>query len=732
MKKWSKRLAVLLALMMIVWTLAACGSSDSGDKSGEKSGYQASKVNSDLSAAEDVQDFVDKVDTDYAYDLTKHLAYSKDLMDNDLGWRSAGSDAEHKTAEYLRKEMNKIGLTDVEKVPVPCDKFQFNDSELKLSGTEIDLEPASYQCNGTGVEGLDAEIVDVNHGLEADYEGKNVKGKIVLAGIDQKDESWIDGYIREADEHGAAALVTYGRSGYGQANDETVNVQDICCPDLIPTCAVSKKQGEQLKSAIKEGHNKASLMLDAEMVDDGGTTYNVVGKIKGVNHNQRILVSGHYDKYWYGFQDDCAAIGLVFTVAKSMIESGYKPQNDIVFVAHGAEEWGTTDSQFDWTTGAWGMIEKQKDWQGSTLAMLNCELPAFRLKNNEVAIGSVPEFRTLAKNLVDKSGLAVTSGDVSLSRSPIDSTTMEDGVSYRWHGVPYFINSFEDDSFIYSNYHTRADNKSTWNLDTMRTNINWYGAMAMYVDSRPALELDLTQTAADLEKNFDSDLAKEADVKVSSYEAALDNLKEAGEQRNDRIAEINDAYEKAAKSNDTEKMNQLRRQGQKLNRSTLAAFRTVQDDFLKDNDFEIYYGHKGVYDNIKHLDGAIKGLQNKELWADDEESGALDNIWQLNANHEYNYCIFSTKVARDVANMYSPKGQQRNVECWGYQKAIPVVDVGDTTYALNAASGEENPNVDWDEAIKVYQKARRQCLQTAKSYCNQEISDINALADALK
>ena len=40
--------------------------------------------------------------------------------------------------------MKSIGLTDIEKVPVKVDKFQFNDSSLTIEGTEIDLVPASY------------------------------------------------------------------------------------------------------------------------------------------------------------------------------------------------------------------------------------------------------------------------------------------------------------------------------------------------------------------------------------------------------------------------------------------------------------------------------------------------------------------------------------------------------------------------------------------------------------
>lgn len=322
MKKWSKVIVLCLVLTMVSWTLGACGNS-SGDKKKKSDTYTATEVTSELPVGKDVKKYLKNIDMDYAYDLTETLAYSKKIMDCDLGWRTSGSDAEHRASEYLEKEMKKIGLKNVERVATPCDRFQFNGSQFTITDTKINLKPASYQCNGTGTQGLQAEIVDVNHGTEADYEGKDVRDKIVLAGVDQKDESWIDGYIREAHKHGAAALVSYSRAGYGQANDDTINVQDICCPDLIPTCAISKNQAKDVQ------------------------------------------------------------------------------------------------------------IRQSKNWQGSTLALINCELPGFKPTGNKIGIGAVPEFRTLTDNFINKAGLVVTEGDVKMDAKAFDSSTMEDGVSYR-------------------------------------------------------------------------------------------------------------------------------------------------------------------------------------------------------------------------------------------------------------------------------------------------------------
>ena len=118
--------------------------------------------------------------------------------------------------------------------------------------------------------------------------------------------------------------------------------------------------------------------MDNEVEIGTGVTYNIMGKIRGKSSDYQILVGGHYDMHFFGFQDDNCAVGLVLAMAKAMKDSGYQPENDIVFCLHGAEEWGASYSQFDWTVGAWEMINHvHPEWVGKTLAFINFELPAY-------------------------------------------------------------------------------------------------------------------------------------------------------------------------------------------------------------------------------------------------------------------------------------------------------------------------------------------------------------------
>ena len=748
-RKWSKLLVALLCLAMCVWTLSACGDTGSGDaeepaaeQEATVDGYTAAEVTSELSMADAVKAYYESVDMDYAYDLAYELAYDWENLAEANGWRSAGSDAEHATADRLVKEWEDIGLQNVDKLSTKCDKFQFNSSSLKIADSDVDFHgndieaveagtngPASYQVNGTDGD-LTAEIVNCGTGFEADYEGKDLEGKIAFVQVDQSNEAWIDVYMEQAHKAGAAALVTWANSGYGESGTFTTNVQDVCSSDLLPTAAISADQAKKVKKAIKEGHTECTLNIDAEMVDNGGTTYNVYGMIPGKNHDQKIVIAGHYDKYWYGFQDDCCAISLVAAIGKAMVDSGYEPENDIYFIAHGAEEWGVTDSQFDWTTGAWGVCEEHSDIPDNCLAMINCELPAFTPAEGQMSIVCVPEFKSLVKTMFE-SGLITTTGKAVFNTKPADATTMEDGITYRVHGVPYLINGFEDKTFISHNYHTIADNAETYDADIFQTNIDWYGAFAMYIDTEPALELNTAILANYLKKGFNEEYAKEAGVDTEKYLAAVADLKAKGKAAYDAAVACNAAYEEAVANGDEEAAAELRTQGAELNEKVLEAFQVTQDKFFYDSDFTADYGQVQTFNNLSYIDAVLDGIENgADIWGENGD-GIADYAYQLNCIHDYNYCNFSADIAERGIDMYTDAYYaDKDQGQWGYGHQNPVVHVGDVSAQIQRA--ETLDDVDVDAAKEAYGAAKEELLKYLGTALAAEVTYMSDVTDCLQ
>ena len=733
-----KRVGSFTLAIAMVLPLAACGQSTAAAPAPTAAAAETSEETAPTAdTAALVEAYRSAVDESYAYGIAETLAYDEAYLSNALGWRTAGSDAEHAAADYIAAEMEAIGL-EVEKVPVTVDKWQFNDASLTVEGTDIAMMPASYAASGTDTEGITAELVDLGTGTAAEYEGVDVTGKIVLAGVDQWNTAWIDQYLNEAALHGAAAIVTYDVGGYATYSDDMINMQDICSEDVLPCVSISKNQYNELAAALAEGHTTATLTVDNVVEPDSGTSYNVVGRLKGRSSEQQILVAGHYDVYFNGFQDDSCAVGLVMAMAKGLVDASYQPENDILFIAHGSEEWGALGTQFDWTTGAWEMINNARpDWAGKTLALINFELPAFYDGMAEGYISCVPEFASLTKELVEDSGLiAAPVNDVypeGISGESVDTNTMEDGVSYRGSGVPYFINipgtQDGENGWIEQRYHTVADDRDTYNADVMQTNLNTFGALAIYLDQTPALPLDLTATCDDLAEALDADLLTAAGGDADAYTAGVDALRTAAEAHNAKIADLNTRFAAAqADGADEAALDALRAEGRELNAKTLAAFRSVQDNFIGImSSSDVVIKHIGYQANLELLDGMITALENGEL-GNDDETGALDLAWQLNAGTEFGYYNFSKETnARARAALL--ESQNPGNVFWATGKGYELADTSDATVALLEKA--ESGNTDFTAELTAYRAAYTRQQELLVEVAANETAAMQALAAEL-
>ena len=77
--------------------------------------YTNAKKGPIRSIEEDLEKYVALVDKDFAWEVTETLSYDEKYWDDSTGFRTAGSDAEHRAADYLADTFKKIGLEEVEK-----------------------------------------------------------------------------------------------------------------------------------------------------------------------------------------------------------------------------------------------------------------------------------------------------------------------------------------------------------------------------------------------------------------------------------------------------------------------------------------------------------------------------------------------------------------------------------------------------------------------------------------
>ena len=256
---------------------------------------------------------------EYIHNLTKTLS----LMGNDggeYGFRVSGSSGEWNVSRHIKKEMEEIGLKNVTVDPFPVHSWEFT------------------------------------------------SGKIVFCTFDILEDYWMSLPICQAEVRGAiGCVISYAGDFYGTKED-AINSFDSQSKYSLPAGNISRKNAAVLRDLLKKGPVTANMSLQIQ-VDFHGTSSNVVGYIPGKDKDRIILLGGHMDGYFHSYQDDLLGVGIILGIAKAMIDSGYQPEHTLAFIAHGSEEYGVTESRYDWCIGSWNSINrKHPEWFGKMAA----------------------------------------------------------------------------------------------------------------------------------------------------------------------------------------------------------------------------------------------------------------------------------------------------------------------------------------------------------------------------
>lgn len=695
---------------------------------------EAPEAAEESAAAAAYDAFIEAVSPQFAYDVALELTENPLYWTTeDLGSRNAGSEAEHNAADYIASVMEEIGLSDVEKQAAQCDLWSNNGSTLTIDGESYAVY--SYATAATPAEGITAEVLYLHDGTMWDYEDVDATGKIVLIDINQRDNWWITYPMLEAQFQGAAAIMAANNGGFAQIADDALNAQDICAPTGIPCVSISMKDSQAIQAKLEEGPVTATLTVDNQVEIDAGTTYNITGVLKGKSSDYQIIVGGHYDMHYYGFQDDNCAVGLVLAMAKAMIDSGYQPENDIVFCLHGAEEWGSSYTQYDWTVGAWEMINHvHPEWVGKTLAFINFELPAYEF-DTYTSTYSAPEMFSMLDYFANEYAYSPDPEGCfpdGVRTAGYQTYTYSDDFSYYAAGVPSTVNGFllQDDmetvfDFYIDIYHSQYDTPDTYNEAVMNFNISYYGALAMYIDRTPALYLDFTAQYDRILASIDEETIAAAGVDVEAYRAALEALGESARGMTAKVEQVNADYAAAEAEGDIERMQSLWDEGRALTKQNLEAFRFAQTGGLLGLMYERpIVPHEAPQENVTLSQQIISLLE-----AGDVQTAVDEYAWTVNNVLEWYAMYFSPEVIAIQDDMMWGEDNADNLY-WGTDKGFTKADVDAATRGLFLKYDEDN--ADFTEEIATYTAAIEAQQQILQELCAAEVAAMQTLADMLK
>jgi len=298
-----------------------------------------------------------------------------------LGFRIAGTSAEHAASAYVADQLRDIRLSNVHLEAVPVDAWDFRGASVTV-GDRI-LTASSFAGVPGTVGPITAPLVYVGQGTADEFDAAgDVTGKLVL--VDGEfDDWWVNFVGGEATLRGAAGIVmTHGvwtSPWYDKPNALGGNDGEYD-DGYVPMVYVAWEDGDWLKAQLKAGPVEATMQADIQMTlaEAGGHGYNVMGTLVGKNPDLApVLFSSHVDAHFRAGLDDTGAVANELLLAKALKLSGKQPQRTVIFLFTCAEEYGYTDCWYDWSIGAWYAItHEHPEWAGKLAMMINLELMA--------------------------------------------------------------------------------------------------------------------------------------------------------------------------------------------------------------------------------------------------------------------------------------------------------------------------------------------------------------------
>jgi Iap family predicted aminopeptidase len=310
----------------------------------------------------------ERIDAEYLYGVVAELAL---FGSHELGFRVAGTPEERRATAWIAREMRSLGLTDVVEEPVPADAWRF-------LGAYVESDGKRYECASmggvpeTGQLGVEGELVFVRRGgrKQLDAAG-DLDGSIVL--LDWSDAGlWPYDVALEAGLRGATALVVTCLPGgpYYQEPGALGTFDAMYHAGSPPLLTIRKEDAAEL---AKRAGRRVRAVLEAPM--PRAEAANVTGYLPGRERAGPIVVAGHHDGWMGGAAyDDLTGVAATLALARAYAEAGERPRHTIAFVSHTAEEYGITDSRYDWCYGAWWQIvEEHREWAARVPFYLNVE-----------------------------------------------------------------------------------------------------------------------------------------------------------------------------------------------------------------------------------------------------------------------------------------------------------------------------------------------------------------------
>jgi hypothetical protein len=287
--------------------------------------------------------------------------------------RLAGTSADVEDAEWLLNKYKQIGLeTRLQTVNFFQPQWAAESWSMTAAagGKSIPIpsaEPA-YASPGTDGKELDLEIAYVGVGSEADFAGRDVRGKaVLLVKVPSSYQAGPPDLIKRVEDHGAAAILSMDMRG------GNFNTQSYRAYTKVPTFNLGTKDGEAIRDLIGASAGSAphiKIRLDTKWTPDQ-KSYLVWGTLPGMT-DETIYVIAHRDGFFDASGDNASGVATMLGLAEHFAKIP-KSQRRRTMVFLG------TDGHHQIKPGGFGrewLVANRDKFFSKTALMINAEHPA--------------------------------------------------------------------------------------------------------------------------------------------------------------------------------------------------------------------------------------------------------------------------------------------------------------------------------------------------------------------
>ncbi|MFD2239325.1 M28 family peptidase [Aureimonas populi] len=301
----------------------------------------------------------------------------------DIPHRAAGSQNGRRMALYSREALERVGVSDARIDELPAIVSFPEHAEFLIlgeGGRRIEANTLGHSIL-TPPEGVDGELVHVGSGAFEDYEGKDVRGKIILTELSYLPARHEKQRIAALMGAVGAVMMNWGHPGneavpYGSVKPAWGVPTPDTFADEMPSIAcigISRVEGLRLKEMCSSSPVRVRLTTH---VENGWRPVQItVGEVKAPETSPEwedfVLVGGHQDS-WPGPQatDNAAGSACTIELARLVAENRGSLRRGAVFGFWTAHETGTMAGSAWYADQNWDRLRE------NAVAYLQIDQPA--------------------------------------------------------------------------------------------------------------------------------------------------------------------------------------------------------------------------------------------------------------------------------------------------------------------------------------------------------------------